>query len=151
MDCRKVSCRGGAAPLADQVWALLVQLSFDRVHGHFGATAAELELAPTQAMALHELEVERPTSMRELAARLKCDPSNVTGLIDRLEARGLVERQPVPGDRRVKYLALTREGEQLRKRLAARLYAAPHCVTRLAEPDQRKLHDLLVHILEDRA
>src|SRR5438034_4198423 len=51
MDCRRASGRGGSACLTDQVWSLLLQLSFNSVHHHFGATAAELNLAPTQAMA----------------------------------------------------------------------------------------------------
>ncbi len=36
--------------------------------------------------------------MRRLAQKLKCEPSNVTGIVDRLEARGLVERRPDPTD-----------------------------------------------------
>src|SRR5205809_554317 len=96
-----------ADAIADRVWSVLIQISFDRVHRHFGSTAAELELAPTQALALRELQADRPISMRELASRLKCHPSNITGVVDRLEARGLVERRPDPADRRVKGLALT--------------------------------------------
>src|SRR5439155_20726011 len=117
-DARGQTGRG----LADQVWALLVQVSMERVHRHFAVTAAELELAPAQALALQELELERPISMRELAARLKCDPSNITGLTDRLEVRRLVERRAHPADRRVKYLLLTHEGELLRKRLESKLF-----------------------------
>ena len=75
--------------------------------------------------------------MRELAERLKSDPSNVTGLIDRLEARGLVERRPDPNDRRIKGLALTAAGARLRERLFARLYSAPRAVADLPERDQR--------------
>src|SRR5438067_11735841 len=96
--------------LADQVWALLMQVSVDRVHRRLALAAAELELAPAQALALQELDVDRPISMRELAGKLKCDPSNITGLTDRLEARGLVERRAHPADRRVKFLLLTQEG-----------------------------------------
>src|SRR5947209_20072781 len=84
--------------LADQVWTLLLQVSFDRAARYFGATAAELDLAPAQAVALKELQVERPLSMRELAERMRCHPSNITGLVDRLEARGLVARIPDPRD-----------------------------------------------------
>ena len=102
-----------------------------------------------QAMALSELQADQPLSMRDLAARLKCDPSNITGLIDRLEARGLVERRPHPADRRVKYLVLTPEGRVLRERLSARLCTAPHCVVSLGEAEQRKLHEVLARILED--
>ena len=147
MDCRRVAARATPASLATEVWALLLQLSFDGAHRHFGLTAAELQLSPTQAMALHELEVERPVSMRELAQRLKSDPSTITGLIDRLVGRGFVERRPDPRDRRVTGVALTREGEQLRERLVARLYAAPRCVADLPERDQRTLHDLLARIV----
>jgi DNA-binding MarR family transcriptional regulator len=100
-----------------------------------------------QARALHELEVEQPISMRELARRLGADPSNVTGLIDRLEARGLVERRPDATDRRIKGLALTSAGAELRERLFARLYSAPRALGELPQRDQRCLRDVLERIL----
>ena len=147
MDCCRAARLAGSVSLADQAWALLLQVSFERVHAHFAAAVAELDLAPMQAKALHELNVEPPISMRELADRLKSDPSNVTGLIDRLEARGLVERRPDPKDRRIKGLALTAAGARLRKRLFARLYSAPRSLVELSERDQRTLKDLLQRIL----
>src|SRR3981189_3448604 len=106
MDCRRAARLAGSVSPADQAWALLLQVAFERVHAHFATVVAELDLAPVQAKALHELDVEPPISMRELAERLKSDPSNVTGLIDRPEARGLVERPPAPRDRRTKLLSL---------------------------------------------
>ncbi len=147
MDCRRGARLAGTVSLADEAWALLLQAAFERVHAHFAATVAELDLAPVQAKALHELNVEPPISMRELAQRLKSDPSNVTGLIDRLEARGLVERRPDPNDRRIKGLALTSAGARMRERLFARLYAAPPAVAELSECDQRSLRDVLQRIL----
>ena len=147
---RRIPSAQSDVGLADQVWTLLVRVSLERVHRHLGAVAAEFELAPAQAMALSELVTDQPLPMRDLAARLRCDPSNITGLIDRLEARGLVERRPHPADRRVKYLVLTSEGRALRERLSARLSAAPDCVATLGDADQRKLHEVLVRILEDR-
>src|SRR6266566_147033 len=147
MDCCRAARLAGSVSLADQAWALLLQVAFERVHAHFAAAVAELDLAPVQAKALHELNVEPPISMRELAERLKSDPSNVTGLIDRLEARGLVERRPDPSDRRIKGLALTSGGARMRERLFARLYSAPPAVAELSEPDQRCLRDVLQRIL----
>ncbi len=147
MDCCTAARLAGSVSLADQAWALLLQVAFERVHAHFAAAVAELDLAPVQAKALHELNVEPPISMRELAERLKSDPSNVTGLIDRLEARGLVERRPDPSDRRIKGLALTSGGARMRERLFARLYSAPPAVAELSEPDQRCLRDVLQRIL----
>ena len=149
MDCRRGGRLAGAGKtsLADQGWALLLQVAFERVHAHFAAVVAELDLAPMQAKALHELDAEQPISMRELANRLRADPSNVTGLIDRLEARGLVERRPDPHDRRIKGLALTAAGAKLRQRLFTRLYAAPRSVAELSQRDQRCLTDVLERIL----
>src|ERR1700704_3526697 len=110
MDCCRGARLAGSVSLADQAWALLLQVSFEQVHAHFAAVVAELDLAPVQAKALHELNVDPPISMRELADRLKSDPSNVTGLIDRLEARGLGGRRPDPNDRRIQGLALASAG-----------------------------------------
>ena len=147
MDCCRAARLAGSVSVADQAWALLLQLAFERVHAHFAAVVAELDLAPMQAKALHELNLEPPISMRELAARLKSDPSNVTGLIDRLETRGLVERRPDPKDRRIKGLALTSAGANMRERLFARLYSAPGSLAELSERDQRCLRDVLQRIL----
>jgi DNA-binding MarR family transcriptional regulator len=147
MDCCRAARLAGSVSVADQAWALLLQLAFERVHAHFAAAVAELDLAPVQAKALHELSVEPPISMRELAERLKSDPSNVTGLVDRLEARGLVERRPDPNDRRIKGLALTAAGARMRERLFALLYSAPPSVAELSESDQRCLRDVLQRVL----
>src|SRR5947209_13463395 len=151
MDCCTAARLAGSVSLADQAWALLLQVAFERVHAHFAAAVAELELAPVQAKALHELNVEPPISMRELAERLKSDPSNITGLIDRLEARGLVERRPDPTDRRIKGLALTSAGAKLRERLFARLYSAPPAVAALPERHQRVLRDVLQRVVSGAA
>jgi MarR family transcriptional regulator, organic hydroperoxide resistance regulator len=88
--------------------------------GHeVGAVAEEHGLTPQQLFLLRNLRAPRP--MHEVAAELCCDPSNVTGLIDRLEARGLVERIPGAVDRRVKMLSLTSEGKVLRRKVEADL------------------------------
>jgi MarR family transcriptional regulator, organic hydroperoxide resistance regulator len=147
VDCRRGARLAGSVSVADQAWAVLLQIGFELVSAHFAAAVAELDLAPSQARALHELDLERPISMRELADRLKSDPSNVTGLIDRLEARGLVERRPDPADRRIKGLALTSAGARLRERLFARLYSAPPSVAALSERDQRVLRELLQRVI----
>ena len=110
MDCCRGARLAGAASLADQTWAVLLQLAFERVAVHFAAAVAELDLAPTQARALHELDVEPPISMRELAQRLKSDPSNVTGLVDTLERAGHAVRVPDPRDRRSVLVRITDDG-----------------------------------------
>ncbi len=61
--------------------------------------------------------------MYQLAGALSCDRSNVTGIIDRLEDQGLVEREVDADDRRVKNLVLTPAGIELRDRIQGRLYS----------------------------
>src|SRR5947209_19271849 len=85
------------------------------------AAAAELELTPAQVLTLRRLDPMRPLPMNELARSLACDASNVTGITDRLEARGLVERRGAAHDRRVKMVALTEDGAALRGELVRRM------------------------------
>jgi DNA-binding MarR family transcriptional regulator len=59
--------------------------------------------------------------MRELARQLRCDPSNITLMSDRLVAAGLVERQPHPTDGRQRVLALTDKGVKVWTLLMDRL------------------------------
>src|SRR3954468_23937393 len=57
---------------------------------------ADFPLSPSQAQLLYLIEPDRPVPMNELANGLYCDASNVTGLVDKLEARGFIERRPDP-------------------------------------------------------
>jgi DNA-binding MarR family transcriptional regulator len=57
---------------------------------------------------------------RELTRELLVTAGNVTGLVDRLEARGLVERRPVPEDRRAMRVALTGRGRRVARRAIPR-------------------------------
>jgi DNA-binding MarR family transcriptional regulator len=87
--------------------------------------------------------------MNELAGLLGCDNSNVTGLVDRLQARGLVARQANPDDRRVKTVVLTTAGSRLRAQLAQRVSRPPVGYERLSRAEQRQLRDLLRRLADD--
>jgi MarR family transcriptional regulator, organic hydroperoxide resistance regulator len=132
---------------AAEAWALMHRL-FGPHRKRFMALAAEYDLSPPQLGALKALDPEQPLAMSELAAILGCDNSNVTGIVDRLEYRGLVERRPAEHDRRVKLLALTEEGRGLRDALADRLHAPPEQLSALSEADQRTLRDILARALD---
>ncbi len=118
----------------------------ERARSDFADIAAELGLTPLQARSL--LWLEQPSPMRDLADHLACDASNVTGLADRLERLGLVERVG-GGDRRVKLLSLTRAGRAARTRLAARVAAASTVSARLTDAERRQLDRLLIKLLAD--
>lgn len=74
--------------------------------------------------ALRLLPVDEPLAMRQLAARLRCDNSYVTSVVDTLEAHGLARRQPHPTDRRIKVIVLTDAGRALAGR-AQEIVARP--------------------------
>lgn len=69
-------------------------------------------LTTQQCQLLCELQHDS-RSHGELADRLRCDKTNVTGLVDRLERRRLVERRPGAPDRRVSQVVLTQTGRDL--------------------------------------
>jgi MarR family transcriptional regulator, organic hydroperoxide resistance regulator len=109
----------------------------------FMAIASEFELSPPQVMALRQLDPDEPKPMSELALALRCDNSNVTGIVDVLEEKGLAAREPSPADRRVKLIALTADGRRLRTRLTRAIEKPPAWVEGLSVADQRALRDLL--------
>jgi DNA-binding MarR family transcriptional regulator len=108
---------------ADEVTREIVMLADElvgRIWVQFGTRTAEFNLSAPEAKALQSLEPGHPLSMRELAARLHANPSNVTVSVGRLEARRLVSRQGA-GDRRVRNVLLTASGLATRRRLEGRL------------------------------
>jgi DNA-binding MarR family transcriptional regulator len=116
------------------------------MRSHIYSAATDAQLTPQQIFMLHLL-LERPTSMSGLAQRLHCDASNVTGLADRLESRGLVERRDDPEDRRVKLLALTVGGSDLITDLNRRIWADSPIGEALDETEQAQIRHLLLKIL----
>ena len=127
---------------ADEAWDILRQL-LSAERRRFPLAAAELDLHPAQAGALLQMEPGTPKPMHELATMLACDNSNVTGIVDRLEARGLVTRRPYAQDRRVKHIVLTAAGTALREQVRARMAEVPEAIRRLSVADQRLLRDVL--------
>ncbi|WP_189946866.1 MarR family winged helix-turn-helix transcriptional regulator [Streptomyces roseolus] len=113
-----------------------------RYHQEYEEAAAAHSLTGAQARVLGLLTLE-PTPMRKIAEKLKCEPSNVTGIIDRLESRGLVERRPDPADRRVKLAAPTDEGRDTARRLRDSLHFAREPLGELTAVERTLLRDLL--------
>jgi DNA-binding MarR family transcriptional regulator len=126
-----------AAPALDTVSAELVTKTAARALADPVAPAPDVASTPM---------VDR---LARLAGALSCDASNVTGLIDRLEARGLVQRRPAPQDRRVKVLDLTPVGVRVRAQLLNRTRHRSHPMSRLSTDEQRTLIRLLEKLLED--
>jgi DNA-binding MarR family transcriptional regulator len=129
------------APVED-AWELMGRL-FWQMRPRMLRVAAEFGLSPPQLFALRTLDPDNPSPMRALASALHCDNSNVTGLVDGLEAQGLVERRPAEHDRRVRMLVVTDRGAHVRARLIDAIQEVPPELAALSAADQRALRDIL--------
>src|SRR5207244_13308844 len=132
---------------ACEAWQLLVKLFFSQ-RADLPTVASEFELSPAQCHVLHLIEPGQPIPMGRLAEALACDASNVTGLVDRLESRGLVRRQPSSGDRRIKVLELTPAGARLRSTVFERMTKPPDSLARLSGEEQQALVRILKRLME---
>ncbi|MFB6820925.1 MarR family winged helix-turn-helix transcriptional regulator [Streptomyces virginiae] len=133
----------------DPVTIEVVELIGDvvaRYHMEYEHAAASHQLTGAQARVLNMLSLE-PMPMRRIALKLRCEPSNVTGIVDRLETRGLVERRPDPADRRVKLAAPTEEGTLTAERLRESLDFAREPLAGLSVEERTALRDLLRRML----
>ncbi|PJE94355.1 MarR family transcriptional regulator [Streptomyces carminius] len=137
---------GSADPVTLEV-VELIGAAVARYHREYDEAAARYALTGAQARLL-ALLTHRPLPMRELARRLRCEPSNVTGIVDRLQDRGLVERRPDPDDRRVKLAAATAEGRRTAERMRTALDFARAPLAELDPGERALLRDLLRRVLD---
>ncbi|MFJ3104088.1 MarR family winged helix-turn-helix transcriptional regulator [Streptomyces sp. NPDC086835] len=111
------------------------------------AAAAVQGLTMTQAKML--ILLRKPLPMRALAGLLACDASNITGLVDRLEAHGLVSRHLDPADRRIKNVVATEKGLEAVRVIRADMRATSAAFNRLDDEGRRSLYELLGRLHPD--
>ena len=135
-----------AEPEACRAWQLLMKFYFVQ-RRHLPEWAGRFGLSHVQCQVLHLMEPGEPVPMSRLAEVLSCDASNVTGLVDRLEARGLLERRPSPDDRRVKVLDLTPAGARLRGEMLRHMTGETLPLSSLTLDERRALVKLLERLV----
>ena len=126
--------------IAERQLCGLVNGLAQQIADHLRERAVTLGLTAAQATAMRELT--GPMTMRELADRMSCEPSNATFVVDKLENQGLIQRRAHPTDRRARQLALTAKGKALRGKLLE-LLAQDSPLANLKPSQQRVLQDLL--------
>ena len=135
---------------AQQLWAAVIA-SFAGWEQRATQAAEAVGLSQVSAWALVQLDPEHPISQKELAARLKCNPSTVVDPTDRLEEAGLVNRQPRPSDRRVNVLVLTPKGKKIREHLVERLFEPPAAFRKLPAKDQARFREVILEAVAGEA
>jgi DNA-binding MarR family transcriptional regulator len=133
-----------ASPAASEAWGIMRGLmmggtGFDQFHGACAALGIPLSVAKS----LMHIQPDQPEPMRAMAERWRCDASYITSIVDDLEELGLANRQPHLSDRRIKTVALTSKGEELRVALMSLLSEPPLAFDALSPAEQRQLRDLL--------
>ncbi|MBE8525061.1 MarR family transcriptional regulator [Amycolatopsis sp. H6(2020)] len=137
-----------ADPITEDVVALLGRI-VDRFVESYEAAAAAQGLTTVQAKVLAALDEPQP--MHRIAEKLKSERSNVTGIIDRLEARGLVERRPGERDRRIKNIVATPQGVELARNFRKALGFAAEPLAALVPGDRVRLRELLARMVDAEA
>lgn len=129
----------------------VVHMAFEmtgRLRAHMDSSATELGLTPMQARAL--FMTTQPVSMSQLAGALHCDASNITGIVDRLEEQGYMERVVDPSDRRRRNLVVTPAGTAVATQLRD-LLRQGNPILRLDDDDLDAMHAILLRVLQAAA
>jgi DNA-binding MarR family transcriptional regulator len=135
---------GTAAGADQQLLPLLDYLA------RVGRRAAEASMAPgglrpRHLIALRLLSERGPSSQHGMASALSLDPSNVVGLLNELEERGLIVRRRDPSDRRRHIVELSSRGAEELGLAYARLACVEDELLSVLSPEERStLYDLLV-------
>jgi DNA-binding MarR family transcriptional regulator len=143
-----------ATPRASD-WRIGVWRTFLRAHAH-AIRELERELAAETGVPLGWYDVllqlaeapERRLRMAELADRVLLSRSGLTRLVDRLQAEGLVRREPSPHDARGTFTVLTADG-MARLRAAAPVHLAgirKHWIAHFTDDELRQLGGLLARL-----
>ena len=103
-------------------------------------------LSPNDSRALSSLAAGDGRTMRSLADEWRCDASNATLIVDRLERAGLAERRPVPGDARFRLVQLTPKGRRTHAELIEEFHTPPAELLALANKDLDALRRILEKI-----
>ncbi|MER7842853.1 MarR family transcriptional regulator [Kitasatospora sp. NPDC096077] len=142
-----------ATPQSDEITREVVDLMANLValfHREYEDAAAARSLTGAQAKVLALLR-RGPLPMRHIAQTLSCEPSNITGIVDRLEARDFVTREADRQDRRVKLVAATETGAAASEELRESLNFAREPLAALGQAERTVLRDLLRRMLTGAA
>ena len=130
--------------VARRVWFRLARLS-SQGKAVTAEKLAALDLSVPQCDVLTTLTEREGVSQQELAQRLYVTKGNISGLLDRLERLGLVERRATPGDRRQYAIALTEAGRvKAQAAIAIQLDIVARSVGRLPRESLERFESLIV-------
>ena len=139
--------RGGARTSRDETLAEAFWAVARRLRDTSQETLAPWDITPAQLRALRVLRRHGVMRLSELSDQLHIAPRSATEVVDALEARGLVQRRPDPGDRRATLVELTDDGTGVLEAIRART-EAERVFGRLSQTDRSHLARILRKLRE---
>ncbi len=109
-------------------------------------TVGEAGLTPAQYLVLANLPDKGGRPLGDFTDVLRCSPSTVTGVVDTMEKKEIVAREPNPGDRRSHLLVLTAKGRTLRKSTPGLEEFYEGCAMGMSKAEFERLRDLLLRL-----
>jgi DNA-binding MarR family transcriptional regulator len=133
-------------PLSDELFFVMARASAIG-SSHANRALATLKLKVREYSALVIACSDEAPTQRELSRQLALDPSQIVAIVDSLEKRGLVERQPDPRDRRSKIVVATEAGRELSAKARTLSAESDQESLSMLTPDERDtLHTLLAKV-----
>lgn len=106
-------------------------------------------LTVMQLYTLCLLDADDSIRMNSLSTILRCDASNVTGIVDRLLQQGFIKREENPKDRREKMITLTKKGNKACEKVNRTLISLrPEALKNLNQKEQEQLKKILAKVLK---
>lgn len=135
--------RTGGESAALKLWVVLARATMS-IQARAAADVGRRGLTLAEFGVLEALYHKGPMLLSEVQRKILVSSGGITYVVDRLEAKGLVERRPCPKDRRARYAALTKAGE----RLIAEIFPEhaeylEHVLSGLSRQEQRQATELL--------
>lgn len=143
-DRSRSPCAEGSGFQLDEQIAHLLRRAHQRASSLFQGQLAQYELTPAQYFALTRLREKRRLSQNQLGRETAMDPATIQGVVQRLAARGFIDRKPDPLDRRRMVLELTDSGRKLSEGL---IEAASRVNHEVLSPLQKEEQDAFIRLL----
>ncbi len=105
--------------ISPPLFCLLIKNTWQKLSRYYNQQLTSYDLSVPKALLLLEISPEGGENPKTLAAKLDLESSSMTGLLDRLEKKGFIERRPDPNDRRSILIFLTPSGITARQNIKA--------------------------------
>jgi Transcriptional regulators len=133
----------GSPPL----FCLLIKNTWQKLARYYNQRLIGYDLSVPKALLLLEISPDSGENPKSLAVKLDLESSSMTGLLDRLEKKGLIERRPDPHDRRGVLIFLTSQGISARETIKSLVEQLDRKVQEVLSADDIKTFRRIITVI----